>query len=283
MLARAVVSNGLSEDEREAAVAKPRRMREKRGWAFATCVAIVKPPLLAMTRRRWIDGHKLPAEGGCVVVGNHISHVDPFTFAHFIYDNGRIPRYLAKSEVFDIPVAGKLVRSAGQIPVYRLTTNAAHSFSAAVDAVNDGQCVVVYPEGTISRDPGLWPMTGKTGAARIALSTGCPVIPVAQWGANDILAPYSKKPRLIPRKTITMKVGDPVDLDDLRDKPLTPQVLHEATDRIMDALTRLLADIRGTEPPAERFDSRRAGVREIGNPYADVIKRHRHRDRNENR
>lgn len=250
-------------------MAKPRRLRQKRGWALTTCIAIVKPPLLTFTKRRWIDGHKLPAEGGCVVVGNHISHLDPFTFAHFVYDHGRIPRYLAKSEVFDIPVGGAIVRNAGQIPVYRLSADASQAFQAAVEAVEEGECVVVYPEGTISRDPGLWPMAGRTGAARIALAAGVAVVPIAQWGAHEILAPYAKRPKLLPRKTVTMKVGDPVDLDDLRDDPLTPELLLEATNRIMDALTMLLADIREGDPPMTRFDPRTAGVRQIGNPNED--------------
>lgn len=255
------------------AVAKPRQLRQKRGWAFATAVAIVKPLLLLFTKRRWIDGEKIPAEGGCVLVVNHISHLDPLTCAHFVYDNGRLPRYLAKAGVFKVPVVGTIVRSAGQIPVFRMTTDASRAFTAAVDAVHGGECVVVYPEGTISRDPGLWPMTGKTGAARIALATGTPVIPMAQWGANHILAPYAKNPRLLPRKTISMKAGDPVDLDDLRDQPLTPAVLREATNRIMDAITALLADIRQEQPPATRFDPRAEGVREIGNPNAGSRRR----------
>ena len=255
-------------------MAKPRQLRQKRGFAFAFAVAIVKPLLLMFTKRRWIDGEKIPAEGGCILVANHISHLDPLTFAHFVYDNGRLPRYLAKAAVFDVPVVGAIVRGARQIPVYRLTTDASKAFRAAVEAVDEGECVVVYPEGTISRDPDLWPMTGKTGAARIALSTGAPVVPIAQWGANDILAPYAKKARLLPRKTISMKAGDPVPLDDLRGRPLTPAVLREATDRIMDAVTLLLADIREGEPPAVRFDPRAAGVREIGNPYED---KHRHK------
>jgi 1-acyl-sn-glycerol-3-phosphate acyltransferase len=265
------------------AVAKPRQLREKRGWAFAVAVALVKPVLLLFTKRRWIDGEKLPAEGGCVVVANHISHIDPLTFAHFVYDYGRLPRYLAKAGVFDVPVAGAIIRGAGQIPVYRMTTDASKAFSAAVRAVEKGECVVVYPEGTITRDPGLWPMTGKTGAARIALSTGAPVIPIAQWGANDILAPYAKLARLLPRKTISVKAGDPVDLDDLRDAPPTPAVLREATDRIMDALTALLADIREETPPTVRFDPRAAGVREIGNPNVDRSRRWRRHNGRENR
>ncbi len=258
------------------AVAEPQRVRQKRGWAFAVAVAIVRPLLMMFTKRRWYGAEKLPETGGCVVVSNHISHLDPFTFAHFVYDNGRLPRFLAKASVFEIPVAGTIVRRAGQIPVYRLTTDASQAFRAAVEAVDQGEVVVVYPEGTITRDPGLWPMTGRTGAARIALSTGAPVIPVAQWGANHILAPYAKRPHLLPRKTITMKAGDPVDLDDLRARPLTAETLREATDRIMDAVTALLADIRREQPPAARFDPRTAGVREIGNPNVDPGRRRRH-------
>lgn len=261
-------------------VAKPRRLGQHPGWAFAFSVAIVKPLLLLFTRRRWVDGEKLPAQGGCVVVGNHISHVDPLTFAHLVYDYGRLPRYLAKSDVFKVPGVSLILRSARQIPVYRLTTDASEALRAAVAAVDCGECVVVYPEGTITRDPGLWPMTGRTGAARVALATGAPVIPVAQWGAHRVLAPYAKKPKLFPRQTVAMKVGDPVDLDDLRGLPLTPEVLREATDRIMDALTLLLADLRQETPPPSRFDPRTAGVREIGNPNVDPDRRRFHR-RNE--
>lgn len=250
-------------------MAKPRKLRQRPGWAFGLCVAVLEPLLVLFTKRRWIDGEKIPAEGGCVLVANHISHLDPLTFAHFVYGHGRLVRFLAKAEVFDVPVVGRVVRSAKQIPVYRLTTDASQAFTAAVDAVKAGECVVVYPEGTITRQPELWPMKGKTGAARIALSADVPVVPVAQWGANHILAPYAKKPRLFPRKTVTTKAGDPVDLDDLRGKPLTPDVLREATDRIMDAVTALLADVRGEQPPAVRFDPRTAGVRQIGNPGRD--------------
>lgn len=247
-------------------MAKPRKLTQRRGWAMSVCVAILRPLLMLLTKRRWMDGDKLPATGGCVVVGNHISYADPLTFAHFVYDNGRLPRFLAKSEVFDIPVVGAIVRSAGQIPVYRMSTDASRAFRAAVEGVQHGECVIVYPEGTITRQPELWPMTGKTGAARIALATQVPVVPIAQWGAQHILAPYAKKARLFPRKTITMKVGDPVDLDDLRGRPITPAILREATDRIMDALTAQLEDIRQEKAPEVRFDPRTAGVRQTGNP-----------------
>lgn len=234
-----------------------RKLQQRRGWAFSITVTIVKPTLLALTRRRWIDGHHIPAEAGCVLVVNHLSHIDPFTAAHLVYDHGRIPRYLAKAGLFRNRAFGGFLRSAGQIPVERSTRDASGAYAAAVDAVRAGECVVVYPEGTITRDPGLWPMTGKSGAARIALETGCPVVPVGQWGPQDVLAPYAHKPNLLPRKLITMKVGPPVDLSDLVDGPVTADRIARATDRMMDAVTALVADIRGEQPPAERFDLRR--------------------------
>lgn len=256
-------------------MAYPRKLQEPRGWAFGFCVAILEPLLWLFTKRRWIDGEKIPATGGCVVVGNHVSHIDPLTFGHFVYGYGRIVRFLAKVEVLDVPVIGKIIRATGQIPVYRMTTDASQAFRAAVAAVQEGKCVAVYPEGTLTRQPELWPMAGKTGAARISLASGAPVIPIAQWGAQDILWPYAARPRLFPRKTVVLKAGDPVDLDDLRDQPLTPKVLHEATNRIMDDITALLEEIRGEKAPAVRFDPRAAGVKQIGNPNRDKKRRRR--------
>ena len=262
-----LTATGGDETGNEDDVANPRRLQQRRGWAYGLCIAILEPVLLVLTKRRWVGGENLPASGGCVLAANHVSHLDPLTFAHFAYAYGRLVRFLAKAAVFDVPVLGRIVRSAKQIPVYRLTTDASQSLVAAVDAVQQGECVVVYPEGTITRQPDLWPMRGKTGAARIALTAGVPVIPIAQWGPNHILAPYAKRPRLFPRRTISMTVGPPVDLDDLRDRPLTPALLRQATDRIMDDITRMLEEIRGEQAPAERFDPRAKGVREIGNPH----------------
>jgi 1-acyl-sn-glycerol-3-phosphate acyltransferase len=243
-----------------------RKVQSKRGWAVGFAVATIKPTMLAATSRTWIDGEKIPATGGCIVVANHISHLDPLLTAYFLYDHGRIPRYLAKSSLFRTRFVGTVLSSAEQIPVERLTKDAIGAYGAAVKAVNDGQCLVVYPEGTLTRDPDLWPMTGKSGAARIALATGAPVIPVGHWGVQDILYPYASRPHLFPRKHVTMKAGDPVPLDDLRALPLTARVVNQTTDRIMSALTDIVAELRGEEPPAERFDPRKAGIEQIGNP-----------------
>lgn len=258
---------------------KPRPMQERRGAAFTVAVVILKPLLWMFTRPRWIDCTKIPAEGGAVVAANHVSHADPVTFAHAVWDHGRLPRFLAKAVLFEVFFVRWVLRSSGQIPVYRLTSDAAKAFEAAVAAVEKGQVVIVYPEGTLSRDPELWPMRGRTGAARIALSAGVPVVPVAQWGAQELLPPYTKKPKLLPRTKVYAKAGDPVDLDDLRGRPVTHDVLLEATERIMTAITEQLEDIRGEQAPAVRFDPKASGMREIGNPYGQEDRRRRRRKR----
>jgi 1-acyl-sn-glycerol-3-phosphate acyltransferase len=243
-----------------------RKLRQKRGWAIALAVTIIKPALFATTRRTWVDGEKIPAEGGCIIVVNHVSHLDPLLSALFVYDHGRIPRYLAKSGLFKNKALARILTAAGQIPVERLSRTAIGAYDAAVAAVRAGECVVVYPEGTLTRDPHLWPMSGKSGAARIALETGCPVIPVGHWGVQQILPPYSTKPHLVPRQRVTMKAGDPVELSDLIGKARSGEAVTQATARIMKDITAIVEDLRGEPAPAERFDARRMGVQQIGNP-----------------
>jgi 1-acyl-sn-glycerol-3-phosphate acyltransferase len=135
-----------------------------------------------------------------------------------------------------------------------------------VAAVRAGKGVAIYPEGTLTRDPDLWPMRGKTGAARVALETQCPVIPVATWGAHEVLAPYSKRLRLLPRTTMKVRAGAPVALDDLYGREITTEVLLEATARIMAAITAELEVLRGEKAPVVRFDPRSHGVTSIGKP-----------------
>jgi len=117
-----------------------RKLDQPRGWAFTLGASILKPPLVTLTRRTWIDGEKIPATGGCLVVVNHISHADPLTTAHFVYDHGRLPRYLAKSGLFENGLLSYFLRSAGQIPVKRLTTDAVGAYAASVVRRLTGIC-----------------------------------------------------------------------------------------------------------------------------------------------
>lgn len=247
----------IHDQHQEAVVDDP---RPRRGFWFGVIVALVKPFLLIFTKPVFSGRENMPRSGGVVFVPNHISHFDPFVLGFFIWECRRIPRMLGKASLFKLPIAGRIITSAGQIPVYRDSTQAADAFRDAVAAVERGECVGVYPEGTITRDPELWPMTGKTGAARIALMTGAPVIPIANWGAQEILQSYTGrvKIRLLPRKTVLARAGKPVDLSAFEGKPITNQLLHEATEVIMRALAETLGELRGETPPKELFDPRKA-------------------------
>ena len=230
--------------------------RRRIGFWYRLAAALCKPPLLLLLKRDWRGMENIPAEGGFITVVNHNSHLDPLGYAHFQYKTGRVPRFLAKHGLFRKGFLGAVMRGTGQIPVYRESADALGAFRAAIDAVRRGECVAFYPEGTLTRDPDLWPMRGKTGAARVALETRCPVIPVAQWGANLVLPPYAKKPNLLPRKTHQVYAGPPVDLSRFYDKEVTPELLKEATEAIMAAITGLLEELRGEKAPATRFDPR---------------------------
>lgn len=220
--------------------------------------AIARPIIAAATRRTWRGGEHLPRTGGVIVAANHVSGVDPLTVGHFLFDHGAPPRFLAKAELFAVPVLGGLLRAVRQIPVYRGTSRATDALAAARAALADGACVVIYPEGTYTRDPRMWPMTGKTGAARLALETGAPVVPVAQWGPQDVLPRGARLPCVLPRRRVIVVAGPPVHLADLEGRD-DAAALREATSRIMAAITAQLAEIRGEEPPERHYDLRRDG------------------------
>ena len=154
----------------------------------------------------------IPADQGIILAINHLSYADIFADSLFAYEAGRYPVFLAKSSLFDIKVLGTIIRKLGQLPVYRGQADAALVLKDAERALEHGECLIFYPEGTATRDPDLWPMVAKTGVARLALATGVPVIPIAHWGTQDVLPYGSKKVRLFPRKTVLTAAGPPVDL-----------------------------------------------------------------------
>jgi 1-acyl-sn-glycerol-3-phosphate acyltransferase len=234
------------------------RRRQRLGFSYRFAVALLWPAMRTVVRWETTGTEQLArAEGGIVVAPNHTSWFDPFVVAFTMWQSDRPPRFLGKESVFRIPVFGRILSNSGQIPVYRETAEAVTAIRDALAALERGECVVIYPEGTITRDPDLWPMTGKTGAVRVALTSGRPLYPMAQWGAQDVMRPYRKELRLLPRRTIRIVVGPPVDLSDLAGRPLDAATLATAADRLMNAITGLLAGIRGEDPPPVRFDLRR--------------------------
>ncbi|RKQ36609.1 lysophospholipid acyltransferase family protein [Kocuria tytonis] len=232
---------------------------------FRVLAGMVIPVYRALAVPRWRGLENLPDSGGFVVVANHLTELDPITVAYPVYKAGIMPRFLAKESLFRIPVVGHLLGRIGQVPVYRGTSRAKDSLDAAFQELADGGAIIVYPEGTITRDPTMWPMRGRTGAARLALQADVPVVPVAHWGDQEILYRDPQGHRTVhlwPRSTVHVAVGEPVHARDLVPGGIrqpgrpTAEELARATDTIMGAITDLLSQLRGEPAPAHRFDPR---------------------------
>ncbi|NBE96117.1 1-acyl-sn-glycerol-3-phosphate acyltransferase [Nonomuraea sp. KC401] len=230
-----------------------RPTRPSRFWE-TLAVVVVKPLSRLLVKKDWRGGERIPRTGGVIIATNHLSWADPVLLSHFLYNNGRWPVILAKSALFKVPFLGRAVTALLAIPVARGSREAALSLQISAERLADGCAIMFYPEGTCTRDPGLWPMVGKTGAARLALQSGAPVIPVAHWGAHELLPYGEKKPRLFPRKTFRVSVGPPVDLSKYADRPPHADVLREATADIMAAITAQLAGLRGEKAPETPYD-----------------------------
>lgn len=222
-------------------------------WRNASKI-ILRPGIRMMMRLNWRGQENIPATGPVILAVNHLSYMDIFAVSLFTDSAGRYPVFLAKSSLFDIPVLGSILRRLGQLPVYRGQADAALVLKQAAQLVaKSSSCVIFYPEATVTRDPDQWPMVAKTGVARLALESDVPVVPIAHWGAQKILPYGSYLPKLLPRKTVQVAAGPPVDLSEFRDQPITNAVLRAATDKIMAEVAALLGGLRGLEPPAEFY------------------------------
>lgn len=223
--------------------------------SFRVTAALLRPVLGTFTKPQFAGAEHLPRTGGIIVAANHLSPADGVVLGMALYDLGRPPRLLTKAEILRIPVIGKLLRATGQIGVYRDSEQAGNALRDAVSALAAGDCVVIFPEGTNTKDPAYWPMRAHTGVARLALETGAPVIPIAQWGAQEFFTP-SKRPKLTRpfRKAVQFQAGPPVDMSGYAGQPPSSAVLHGITDVIMARIREQLGTIRGETPPAKVLD-----------------------------
>lgn len=232
---------------------------------FRLLAAIVLPFMTMVARYKIQDGDKLPKTGPFILSPNHYSEIDPLVVGVVMWKLGRMPHFLAKASIFKIPVVGYLAKISGQIPVERAgAVRGNDPLTAATRIADQGLAVVIYPEGSLTRDPDLWPMRGKTGAVRMALEADIPLIPLSHWGTQKVMPRYGKKISVFPRKTIHVKVGDPVDLSEFRKRPVDSAALTAATNKVMVAITQLTAELRGETPPAEPWDPAKNNQKETG-------------------
>ncbi|GGA63846.1 1-acyl-sn-glycerol-3-phosphate acyltransferase [Pseudoclavibacter endophyticus] len=207
---------------------------------------------------------ELPKDGPFILAPNHNSEVDPVIVGIGTWKLGRAPRFMAKESLFRIPLFGRLLRASGQIPVSRGPGKGNRSALDAADVLaKTGGGVIVYPEGSLTREPDLWAMRGKSGAIRLALATGIPVYPCAQWGAQQVMPRYGRiRPTF--RARIRMVVGEPLDLTPYQDRRTSASALAEATELLMQRINGLLGELRGATPPATSYNPLEHGQSEHG-------------------
>lgn len=240
-------------------------MKSEKTAIFRTFGFLLIPFMEIVGRYRTLGAENLPATGAVVVAPNHYSNIDPIVVGYAMYRLRRMPRFLAKASLFKVPVLGWMLKKAGQVPVERSgrPRDGVDPLAQAKKIAADGLAVVIYPEGSLTREPNSWPMRGKSGAVRTALDAGIPLIPAASWGAQKILPRYGKI-SLFPRKDVTVVFGEPLDLSEFRGKPLDSATLNAATEKLMSAITALLEQLRGETAPLERYDPAKHGQSETG-------------------
>jgi 1-acyl-sn-glycerol-3-phosphate acyltransferase len=208
---------------------------------------VALPPVAFWFDWRFENLDRIPLTGPAIVACNHISYMDPLSNAYAVVKAGRRPRFLAKEDLFHVPLVGRALKGAGQIPVKRGTGDAAAPLRQMTKAVTDGEVVVIYPEGTVTKRPDHLPMEAKTGTVRLSLATGVPITPVASWGSQAIWQ-KSGKGSLKYGRPIWVKAGPPLDFSERVELANDHDALQDMTAEVMAALTTLVEDLRARYP-----------------------------------
>jgi len=202
-------------------------------------------------RKRVIQG--LPP-GAIIIVSNHASYADGILLALLCRRMGRSVRLLATAGVFRAPVIGWLARRVGFIPVERGLLQAADALAPAAEALAAGEAIGIFPEGRTTRNPEHWPERAKTGAVRLALQSGAPIVPVAMVGTHRVLGRQhplrSIVVNVVIRPEVLTAIGDPIDVRALAatTEP-TPAQVRELADHVMGRIVDLVAGLRGELAP----------------------------------
>ena len=195
---------------------------------------------------RFEDLDHIPSHGPAIVAATHVSYVDPFSTALAIIRRGRRPRFLAKDELFEVPLVGTALRGAGQISVSR-GRDGRRPLADAERALRLGEVVAIYPEGTVTLREDHLPKEGKTGAVRLSLATGVPIVPLASWGSQAVWQ-KSGRGSLKFGRPIWVKAGPAIDLRGRVGELEDPAAVRAMTDELMAVLTRMAEDLRERYP-----------------------------------
>jgi 1-acyl-sn-glycerol-3-phosphate acyltransferase len=235
-------------------------------WQIRTLAHILRPFVRLLYKVEVTGTENLPKSGGYVLAANHVTTLDALAVAYMMYFRlHRAPHFLAKEGLFRTPIVGPVLLACGQIPVFRSGRNNTDPMQSAYDVLNAGHTIGIFPEGTLTREPNQWPMRARTGAIRLSLETGVPIIPVGQWGTEAVMETYSSKIRPKPWHKVRIVIGKPISMDPYKDKKMSTEDLVELSDQVMVEITKIVEELRGEKAPAKRFVPSEHGLPEHGN------------------
>lgn len=236
----------------------PRSGRPEPGYAVARGALI---PWIGLWFRTHTEGAEhIPPIGPAIIAANHVSYLDPLLLGYAVHTNGRRPRFLGKSGLFKYPVIGWVLRTARQIPVDRGTRNAPQSLERAEEALKAGEVLVVFPEGTTTTADDLAPLRPKSGIARVALSTGLPVIPCATWGGQWFWTKHLGL-HLKPGKDMWLRFGPPVSFKEYQGRENDPEAWREVSQKVMDEIGIQLVGLKAAKPWTPKAPTRKKFIK----------------------
>ncbi|MEN6372834.1 MAG: lysophospholipid acyltransferase family protein [Armatimonadota bacterium] len=194
------------------------------GWSLFRFILI--------TFGRWrVSGQEnVPMEGAVILAPNHVSYADPPAAGCGIF---RQVHYMAKIELFKIPILGALIRGVGTFPVKQNTADRA-AIRQALELLGKGKVVCIFPEGARSLDGKL--MKAQAGLGMIALKSKAPVVPVALIGTDKLLPRHSP---FIHFARVKIRYGKPMTFDELYDRGMDREAIEQVGDRVMAAIAEM--------------------------------------------
>lgn len=235
-------------------------------WQIRTLAWVLWPWVRLLYRLNVTGKENLPKGTGYVLASNHVTTVDAMAVAFMMFFNlGRAPHFLAKEGLFKTPIVGPVLLACGQIPVFRSGRGNSDPMESAYKVLRAGHVIGIFPEGSLTREPNQWPMRARTGAIRLALETGVPIVPMGQWGTEVVMDTYSSKIFPKPWHKVNMIIGKPIDLSKYHGKKVSVEEMVALSDEVMVEITKIVEQLRGKKAPAKRFVPSEHGLPEHGN------------------